>query len=64
MIEPLFTVPLPTLRRADRASCTRALMAPSTHETLKLGCVICGSRHHGRLACPMAIDDDKTGATS
>ena len=53
-----FTRELPTLRRVDRATCTYALRAPVVRETLKTGCTTCGSRWHGRLACPMR-DEEK-----
>jgi hypothetical protein len=36
-------------------------VASTPRETLVLGCVICRSPHHGRIACPMA-DDEKTEA--
>ena len=59
-----FTVPLPTLRfqRTSSATPTGILVANIRPAMLVLGCTTCGSKWHGRLACPMAIEDEKVEA--
>ena len=54
-----FTRELPTLRmkRAQKVPAT----VPVVRETLVLGCTTCGSKWHGRIACPMAVDEEKDG---
>ena len=52
---------MPTIRRKAAKRVAAVLAAP--RETLKLGCTTCGSRFHGRLACPMSIDDGKGGVS-
>lgn len=47
-------------RRDPRTVATPALVSP-TRETLRLGCVICGSKKHDRVRCSMAIVDEKSG---